>query len=291
MKLLHAMTVDVEGFFEGKLDVLRGRIEYERTNREIEEIKINVQRTLDIFENSGIRATFFVLGNVAEDIPEIVKEIASRGHEIGSHGYSHRHIHRLSTKETVKEISDSKKLLEDTIGNRVYGFRAPFFSITTHQKHILHALADAGYLYDSSIFPTWRFKLRGHDIYGDVHIPPYIHRCEMGIIEYPTSTLKVKRWRIPALGGGYFRIYPLVVTKLILAALQNDQHRGMVYLHPYEIGGNYPKISQLSLIERQRFCMGMKRVANRLRLLINEFSFGAIEDVLKEVGMDSPNSL
>lgn len=195
-------------------------------------VEAQVERVLDLFDARGVLGTFFVLGYVARDKPALVKRIAERGHEIGSHGVSHVHLEKLDRAAVARELRDSRRVLEDITGAAVAGFRAPEFSISTRNQWVLEEVLAAGYRYDSSIYPV------RHRRYGIADFPRGPARVALpsgaSIVELPIGTFPTPAGNVPIGGGGYFRLFP---GALLDGAVQHLARRGehtMLYFHPYE---------------------------------------------------------
>ena len=275
------LSVDVEGSVEGKIALFDSDNNYNRSSRCIREIKNNIDATLDLFSELGVKSTFFILGMVAKDIPELVYKIAMSGHEIGSHSYHHRQLFLLKKNEVTRELSDSKSLLEDLSSQQIIGFRAPFFSINEQTSYIFDLIKEAGYLYDSSIFP-----ISGHDLYGIPDENPSINILKNGLIEMPMSTIGLLGKKIPVLGGGYFRLYPYFINNNAIRLLNKNNNPGIVYLHPYEIGGDFKKMKDIGLLKQVRFYHNSGDVVcNRIRKMIKTYRFGTHIDYLKKAEM------
>lgn len=265
---LHALTVDVEDWPQSTLDHT-----LPITARAVQ----NTQRLLELFRQHRVQATFFILGLLAEKFPQLVADIAAEGHEIASHGYSHRAVFDLGPQGFTDELQRSVSLLEDITGQPVRGYRAPDFSITTRSLWALDLLAQHGLEYDSSVFPI---KLRR---YGIDRFPRGIHRLSNGLIEVPLSTVRWAGQRWPVAGGGYFRLYPYALTRQALRRLQAEGLPAIVYLHPYEIDPAELRELPWSIPWRTRFTQGLNRrlVTRRLSQLLRDFRFGPIREVLR----------
>lgn len=177
-------------------------------------------------------------------------------------------------------MTAAKKDLEDVSGQPVYGFRAPDFSITNKSLWALDILKEVGFVYDSSIYP---FGL--HDVYGIKNAGTFIHKLPNGLIEFPMSTTESLGKRIPFGGGGYFRLYPLLITKLFLSKLNKQGSPAMFYIHPYEVGPVIPRISELSFYRKFRHYYHCKNGKARLKKLLKAFKFCPAIDVLRDTGL------
>jgi polysaccharide deacetylase family protein (PEP-CTERM system associated) len=277
----NALTFDVEEYFhaEAFARVLRPE-EWPTLESRVTRA---TERLLDILDRDRVRATFFVLGWVAERHPSLVREIASLGHEIACHGYGHRMIQHLTRQEFELDVTRAKRALEDAIGRAVLGYRAPTFSIMHETLWSLDVLAEAGFRYDSSIFPVV------HDRYGISDAPRFPHRlrapngCE--ITEFPMSTVEILGRRLPVAGGGYFRLFPYGLTRRAITRINaRDGRPAMVYLHPWEIDPDQPRLP-VGPLTRFRHLVNVGRTEARLTRLLSDFSFAPAAEVLAETGL------
>lgn len=184
---------------------------------------------LELFGHKRARATFFVLGSVARDKPELVRRIAAEGHEVGSHGWDHVQIFKKSPGKYRDEMQRSFKLLSDLVGSPIAGYRAPHFSIGPSTYWALDALADIGFKYDSSIFPGPR-----HGLPQFPRRPVRIVRQERSIVEVPLSTVRRFGTNLPVAGGGYLRLLPYPLIERAIRVVNEDGLPFVIYCHPYE---------------------------------------------------------
>jgi polysaccharide deacetylase family protein (PEP-CTERM system associated) len=276
VNVLNAMTVDVEDYFHvAALAQSIDRSQWDSMEYRAEE---STRRLLRLFESSQIKATFFVLGWVAKRSPDLIKEIHRAGHEVASHGMSHKLVYNQTPAEFESETKDAKALLEDIIGAPVLGYRASTYSITRRSLWALDILHEAGFVYDSSIFPI------RHDLYGipDAPVAPARISTPKGasIVEFPMSTAQMFGMKIPVSGGGYFRLLPYWLTARGLASLNSEGRPFIFYLHPWEVDPDQPRI-KASWKSRLRHYTNLSRCEARLRRLVSEFSFGPVRDVLQ----------
>jgi len=274
--ILNAMTVDVEDYFH--VAALANSIDRSNWDKMEYRAEASTRRLLDLFDESNIRATFFVLGWVAKRSPDLIREIAKRGHEVASHGMSHKLVYNQTPEEFSSETYESKALLEDIIGAPVLGYRASTYSITRRSLWALDILHEAGFEYDSSIFPI------RHDMYGIPDAPQVPSRIATpkgaSIVEFPMSTAPMFGTRIPVSGGGYFRILPYWLTRRGLAKLNGELQRPFIfYLHPWEVDPEQPRV-RTTFKSRLRHYTNLDQCEIRLRRLIGEFRFGRVRDVL-----------
>ncbi len=243
-------------------------------------------RLLDLLDDANVRATFFVLGWVAERHPLLVREIDRRGHEVACHGYGHRMIHRMTRQEFRQDVTRAKAALEETTGSPVIGYRAPTCSVTRQTLWSLEVLSEMGFRYDSSIFPIV------HDRYGIPDAPRFPHRVAAGngggIVEFPLSTVTVLGYRLPVAGGGYFRIFPYRLTRWAIRRLNAVEHQpAMVYLHPWEMDPGMPRLP-VAWHTWCRHTVNVPKTEQRLRRLLADFRFAPVREVLALSGALTP---
>lgn len=275
-RIVNAMSVDVEDYFH--VAALAQSIDRSSWNDREYRAEENTHRLLDLFEASNIKATFFVLGWVARRSPQLIREIHDRGHEVASHGMSHLLVYNQTPQEFTAETIESKSLLEDIIGAPVLGYRASTYSITRRSLWALDILREAGFLYDSSIFPI------RHDMYGipdAAHEPGHFDTPKGAtIVEFPMSTAPMLGFTLPVSGGGYFRILPYWLTNAGLRKLNDQLARPFIfYLHPWEVDPAQPRV-QTGLKSRLRHYTNLHRTEARLKRLIGDFSFAPVREVL-----------
>ena len=275
--VINAISVDVEGFAESNAQSFPISDNFLDETTQNCEIETNTHVLLEVFAELKIKATFFFLGRIATDIPNLVKATAEAGHEIGCHSYRHLRIFDLEKNDFKEKLTAAKKDLEDVSGQPVLGFRAPDFSITKSSIWALDILKETGFVYDSSIYP---FGL--HDVYGIKDADTFIHRFPNGLIEFPLSTTELLGKRIPFGGGGYFRLYPLWLTKLFLSKLNQQGQPVMFYIHPYEAGPIIPRILELSAYRKFRHYYHCQNGDKRLKHILKVFKFAPAIEVLKE---------
>jgi len=271
----NALTVDVEDYFH--VAALSKSISIEDWDKHECRVEKNTRLLLDLFDKYSSKATFFVLGWVAERYPELIKEIDSRGHEVASHGYSHQLIYRQTPTVFRNETIKSKQLLEDIVGKGIYGYRAASYSITNKSLWALDILAEAGFKYDSSIFPVY------HDNYGIPGSPthPHVLSTPNGskIVEYPLTTYKILGQAIPVAGGGYFRLYPYCLSRFFYKKINNSGKQFVFYLHPWEVDPEQPRV-KAGLLSSFRHYNNLDKCESRLASLLKTFNFTTMKNVL-----------
>ena len=281
MNVPNALTVDVEDYFH--VSALAPSIDRGSWGSRESRVVGNTHRLLDLFGQFGVRGTFFVLGWVAERHPQLVKDIAGAGHEVACHGFSHRLVYEQSPEEFREETLRSKRLLEDTIGAAVLGYRAASYSIVRRSLWALDILAEAGFAYDSSIFPVH------HDRYGIPDAERNPHRMATpggrSIVEWPLAVASVLGFRLPVAGGGYFRLLPYALSRWGLASINRRDRRPFIfYLHPWEIDPGQPRV-RVGWLSRFRHYTNLDKCEARLRRLLGDFRFGTARDSLSQLGL------
>ena len=277
----NALTFDIEEYFHA--EVFSGVVRPEEWPTLEGRVVAVTERLLDILDYARARATFFVLGWVADRHPGLVRDIAGRGHEVACHGHGHRMIHRQSPREFAEDVARAKGALEDATGHAVLGYRAPTFSVTRETLWSLDVLCETGFRYDSSVFPIV------HDRYGIPDAPRFPHRWRTPagaeITEFPMSTVDLFGGRIPVAGGGYFRLAPYAVTRAAIRRLnRRDGQPAIAYLHPWELDPVQPRLPAGPLA-RLRHSLRVGDTEDKLRRMLDDFEFAPAADVLAEVGL------
>ncbi|KAB7622846.1 XrtA system polysaccharide deacetylase [Alkalilimnicola sp. S0819] len=277
----NAMTVDVEDYFH--VAAFASRIDPGDWDRYPSRVEANTHRLLALFAERQVRATWFVLGWVARRHPQLVKAIAAGGHEVACHGMSHQLIYRQSVARFRAETLAARKLLEDLSQQPVEGYRAASYSITRRSLWALDVLAEAGFLYDSSIFPVH------HDRYGIPGAPRRPHRRSTpggaSLVEFPPATARFGPLCLPCAGGGYFRLYPYSLTRYLLKRCNGqDGQPFMFYLHPWELDPDQPRLPA-GRLSRFRHYLNLHRCESRLTALLADFRFTTARRVLEAAGL------
>ncbi|OHB67887.1 MAG: hypothetical protein A2V70_06090 [Planctomycetes bacterium RBG_13_63_9] len=275
---LNALTIDVEDYFQ--VSGFEKDISRDRWDHWDSRVVANTHRVLKLLDRHGVKATFFVLGWVARHYPQLVQEISSCGHEIGSHSYWHRLVYEQLPEEFRSDLQQSRDILTDTIGQRITAHRAPSFSITKRSLWALEILVEEGFLVDTSVYPTY------HDRYGIPDAEPRIHRITTPagpLWEFPPSVAKFARLSLPVSGGGYFRLYPLQLTLRLLTRINHKQRRPfMFYVHPWEFDPEQPRIQAGSRMSRARHYVNLASTESKLATLLERFRFGRLCDAIQE---------
>ncbi len=240
----------------------------------------NSPQALPLTPNGSIKATFFVLGWIAERLPHLVREIQARGHEVASHGYSHQLCGEQTTEDLKSDLTRSKKLLEDITGTPIYGYRAPSFSIDNGR---LKLVEEVGYFYDSS-FNSFRMNKR----YGQVELKcgggnSTLFQISDRFYEIPISNLRIGKQILPWGGGGYFRLIPAKLFKYGVQSILKKQRAYLFYLHPWEIDPGQPRISQAPKTLKFRHYLNLRKTGKKLLYLIDNFKNFHFETCCKHI--------
>ena len=276
-KVKNAMTVDVEDYYH--VSAFSNKVKFMDWNKYESRVVFNTNNILELFDKYNIKSTFFILGWVAEKYPHLVRKIAGAGHEVASHGYSHQLIYKQGKNIFKEETLRSKAILENESQTEVLGYRAASYSITSESLWALDILIDAGFKYDSSIFPIY------HDRYGIPNAKIFPHRLQTinnkEITEFPLTTQKFMGLKLPAAGGGYFRIYPYFFSKYLLRKRCSKNNTPFIfYFHPWEVDPEQPRI-KAGIISRFRHYNNLRKCKDRIEMLLTDFKFTTACDVLK----------
>lgn len=269
-KIINYLTIDVEEHFQ--VSAFEKNVDVADWDKHESRVANNTSAILSILEEFEVKATFFIVGWVAKRHPSIVQNIQKAGHEIGCHSYAHRKVYDLTSDQFKEDTQQAKNILETISGAKVYGYRAPSYSITKKSLWALDILEELGFTYDSSIFPIY------HDNYGIPDAPRFKHElANHKLTEYPISTTLMFGRKIPISGGGYFRLFPYWFTKMGLKAINKRENKPfMFYLHPWEIDVNQPRFTHASTLSKFRHYNNLDKTEQRLRKLLGDFQFGPI---------------
>jgi polysaccharide deacetylase family protein (PEP-CTERM system associated) len=267
--VVDGMSVDVEDYFQ--VEAFSSSVSRSQWSSFPSRVQRNTNRVLELFERNGCRATFFVLGWVAEREPALIRAIADAGHELACHSHLHRPLYSLSADEFREDLRTSKETIEDIGGCQVVGFRAPTFSITRKSLWALEVLAEEGFKYDSSIFPIQ------HDNYGIPNAPRWIHQkllpSGLTLWELPPSTVRLGKMNLPFGGGGYLRLLPMAFTRWAIGTTHRRERQPvMVYFHPWEIDPDQPRLKG-SWKSRLRHYRGLEKTETRLQEILSSGTF------------------
>ena len=239
----------------------------------------NVERLLQLFEDTHVRGTFFCLGWMAERLPHVVRKCQAAGHEIGSHGYAHIMARPTNRALFKRDILRAKHILEDITGTDVLGFRSPGFSVKDDNPWFFDVVSESGYRYDASVFPAYH----GHGGYRDICPMPHVMETANGpLVEIPMSTVDVLGHRVCFFGGGYLRLSPLPVIRWGARSLQRDGRSLIVYVHPREIDPGHPRLP-LGPWRRFKCYNHLRTTWPKLKWLCEHRRFGTMAELASQV--------
>jgi polysaccharide deacetylase family protein (PEP-CTERM system associated) len=273
-RIRNAMTCDVEDYFQ--VSAFAPYIARDSWPARECRVEANVERILAVFEKSGVRATFFTLGWIAERYPAMVRRIVAAGHELASHGYGHERASGQGREQFADDVRSSKALLEDIGGCQVLGYRAPSFSIGHANLWALDVLLEAGYRYSSSIYPI------AHDHYGMPDAPRFAFypNGPDGLLEVPITTVRLMQRNLPAGGGGYFRLLPYALSRWMMERVnRQDRQPALFYFHPWEIDPGQPRPDGLGTKARFRHYVNIGRMEARLAALTRDFAWDRMDNI------------
>jgi len=273
MDITNALSFDLEDWF--CVSNLRSVVKWEDWSLQELRVVENTNRILSLLERHNVEATFFVLGWIAERVPELIRKIAEYGHEIATHGYSHRLLTEMEPGEFDEDIARALTITRSLATGSVLGYRAPTFSLTNKTLWAVDILRKHGIVYDSSIFPI-SFIGASNDIPG---LSARIFRFENGLIEFPLSCADKFSLHIPCSGGCFFRALPYSVTKRLLKDINKKGDPIMFYLHPWEVDPDQPR-KRMAFIDSVRHYINIDKTYDRLERLIHDFRFTTAKKVL-----------
>lgn len=273
LRPINAMTVDVEDYFQ--VQALAGRIPRSTWEDIPSRVEANVDTILGLFDEAGVKATFFTLGWIARRHPSVVRRIVDGGHELASHGWDHTRADAQDLVAFRSDVGRARRTLEDVGGIAVRGYRAATFSIGVRNLWAFAALESEGYLYSSSINPI------SHDLYGMPDAPRVPFQPDGGRLwEIPMTTYRLASRNVPCAGGGYFRLLPYPAYRFGLKRVHLiERQPGIFYFHPWEVDPGQPRVQGLSLKSRFRHYTNLRRMLPRLRRLLREFAWDRMDRV------------
>ena len=271
--MLNGLSVDVEEWFQvGAFETVIDKADWPRLESRVER---NTDAVLALFAESGVEATFFTLGWVAERYPALIRRIAAAGHEIASHGWDHQRVFTMSPGLFRDDLRRARVTIEDAAGMAVTGYRAPSFSIDARAPWAHPVLAEAGYVYSSSVAPL------AHDHYGWREAPRYAYRplADADLIELPVTVAELAGRRM-ATGGGFFRLFPAALTNYAVRQVNREDQPAIFYFHPWEIDTGQPRVAAAPLKSRLRHYSRLGAMAGKLRGLVDRHSWGRVDAVV-----------
>jgi len=274
--MINAMTVDVEDYFQ--VSAFESSINRTDWHKHPVRLEANIDRILHLFDTKGVKATFFTLGWIAERYPEMVRKIVNEKHELASHGWQHIRVTNQDRINFREDVTRTRKLLEDISGSMVKGYRAASYSICKHNLWALDELADAGYIYSSSIVPV------KHDHYGIPDAPRFPFRtAEDRLLEIPITTVRLGQSNINCGGGGWFRLFPYSFSRWAMNRVNGREGQpGIFYFHPWEVDPDQPRVPGISARSRFRHYLNLEKMYPRLVRLLDDFQWGRVDEIFLE---------
>lgn len=269
--IAHILTIDVEDWYQSSLEIFDGSPSAARSDPSV---VTNTLQCLELLRETKNQATFFVLGSVAEDFPDLVKEILREGHEVGSHGYGHELVYKMSRQAFEEDLKRSLEALHRAGASEILGYRAPYWSITKKSLWALEVLERCGFVYDSSVFPIRR------RLYGIPDAPTVPHKISAGLWEFPPATVPILAQNFPVAGGGYLRLLPY---GFISGAIRRMNGPGVFYFHPYELDPSDLKLrhqtnSLKNILTRAGQVLGRSNNPQKIKRLLSEHRFTTMEE-------------
>jgi peptidoglycan-N-acetylglucosamine deacetylase len=270
-KIINAMTIDVEDWYHSITS-----IPFKDWEKYEDRIEMCSNKILSIFKKFGTKATFFCLGYIAEKYPKLIEAIQKEGHEIATHGYAHQLVYDLSHDEFRNDLKKSVKILETITGEKIAGYRAPYWTITKDSYWALDIIADEGLKYDASIYPIKTY------MYGIPDSPVYPYEIKLKenkkLLEIPPTVATYFGRRVPVAGGFYLRALPYKFVKSALRKVNSKNKSAVVYLHPPEIDPDKPKL-ELPFKERFLHYHNLHTIESKLIKLLQDFKFSTIKNI------------
>lgn len=271
----NALSVDVEDWFQvGAFENVISRDDWDTLECRVER---NSDAVLQLFDSAGVKGTFFTLGWVAQRYPALMRRITGAGHEIASHGFAHDRVFTFTPEQFAADIERARKVIEDTSGAKVTGYRAPSFSIDARTPWAHEILAEQGYTYSSSVAPV------KHDHYGWAEAPRFAFRPVAGsdFLEVPVTTATIGSRRLAAGGGGFFRLLPYQFSRWAIRQVNmRDARPAVIYFHPWEIDPAQPRVANAPLKSKIRHYTKLDAMAGKLDRLAREFQWERLDTVV-----------
>jgi polysaccharide deacetylase family protein (PEP-CTERM system associated) len=277
MAVENGLSVDVEEWFQvGAFERVIDKADWPGLQSRVE---ANTGTVLDLFAETGVKATFFTLGWVAERCPALMRRIVAAGHEVASHGVDHQRVFTMTAEQFRADLRRARAALEDASGTRVAGYRAPSFSIDTRTPWAHQVLAEEGYAYSSSVAPV------RHDHYGWPEAPRFAFRplADADLIELPVTTARIAGRNL-ATGGGFFRLFPSALTNWAVRQVNAEGRPAIFYFHPWEIDPGQPRFANAPIKSKLRHYSRLNAMAGKLRHLVAGHAWGRIDAVAAREG-------
>ena len=270
----NALSVDVEDWFQvGAFETVIAQTSWSALEHRVE---ANTDACLAMFDEAGVKGTFFTLGWVAERQPSLIRRIVDQGHELASHGWDHARVFTMTAAEFAADLAKTRKTLEDLGGAAVTGYRAPSFSIDKRTPWAHEALAEAGYAYSSSVAPV------KHDHYGWPEAPRFAFKPVAGsdMLELPVTTARLAGRTLAAGGGGFFRLLPYGFSRWAINQVNAAGEPAIIYFHPWEIDADQPRVANAPARSKLRHYTNLSGMAGKLKRLIGDFEWGRVDQIV-----------
>lgn len=274
--IVNYLTVDVEEYYQA--EVFSGIVDRADREMHLPHVERNTMELIRLFNDCNVRGTYFILGTVAKKHPGLIRAIQESGNEIASHGYDHRMITKMSLPEFREDVRRSKQTLEDIAGTAIVGYRAPTFSIVEKTEWAYEILLNEGFRYSSSVFPIHHDRY-GWPEFGAVPRKMAVHG-DRWIWEIPLSVERVGFINVPFGGGGYLRLFPIFLTKYFFRRSLRVARPAIVYVHPWEIDRQHPRIA-MPVLKRIRHYVGISGMQEKVRNLLCSFRFERMDEFMK----------
>jgi len=272
--MINALTMDVEDYYHAS--AFDSEIGFAKWENQATRIETSMYKMLDILAKQGVQGTCFVLGWVAQHFPNVVRACHNEGHEIATHGYSHRLIYNQTPDEFRADLQRSLDVIQDLTGEKVLGYRAPSFSITKRSLWAIEILQALGLKYDSSVFPT---RPLVHNRYGFPGAPTMPCEIRPGFWEFPITTFRFLGRDFPVGGGGWLRHYPYKITRWGIRRVNAEGRSSVVYLHPWEMDPGQPRLRG-SLWRQFLHYRNLDKTEGKLMSLCQDFRFQPMRKIL-----------
>jgi polysaccharide deacetylase family protein (PEP-CTERM system associated) len=276
--MFNILSFDIEEYFQvSGLEQAVARTGWDKHQSRVE---YGANIVLDILAKHDTKATFFILGWIAERHAGLIKTIASQGHEIANHGYDHKLLHEMSDEEFRGDIIKTNSLLENIAGQSIIGYRAPSFSLSSNDLARFEILSQLGFKYDSSLFPVKHFRY-GKAVNIDLAPHDISRNNRILLKEFPMTVVDYFGRRIPAGGGGYFRLYPDFFLRMNFRKVNRQKRPVIIYLHPWEFDPDQPRLSGAGFGNTFRHYYNLRGTKSKLESILREFKFVPFRDFLQ----------
>jgi len=272
---MNVLSFDIEEWFE-ILDLPESLDNKKRIARHESRVERNTNRLLELLAVHGTKATFFMVGWLAEQHPELVKKIQAQGHEIGSHGYAHKLITQISPDEFRDDLVKGIHVLKNITGEKIRSFRGPGFSITPENQWAFKIIAECGIKYDSTVYPG-KHGHGGHKNFTSQPVELALESIGKDLFEFPISVARILGKKMCFSGGGYFRILPYTMIRKKMREFQSAGKPVIVYLHPRDIDPDTPRL-KMPIIRRFKSYVNINGTLAKLERLLKEFAFTRLDD-------------